>query len=233
MFSPKRRFKIRRLAPPGGSISISNAFPSGVVSVANADGYFNLASGTPFTVEWFQYETSFTAAPRAFSIGNFPTATFAFSEEGNTTTRTLYLWTNSGSRNLGTTAHSTIANTWNHFAIVGNGSTMQVYRNGTAFGSTQSYTSMTSTTTLAIGNQTSTTINEGFSGYITNFRWVTGTAVYSNTFSRPSQPLTAIPGTILLLSAFDASTATIDSSPNARSTTTAGTISWVSNTPFA
>jgi hypothetical protein len=43
-------------------------------------------------------------------------------------------------------------------------------------------------------------MNGQFEGNITQFRIVKGTAIYTADFTRPSLPLTPVPGTILILS---------------------------------
>jgi hypothetical protein len=240
MYSPKRRLRLFRhpawASTPTGSISFtSTTDPSGsALQFDNSTGYFDIASNTAFTVEWFQYAISnASSAPRAFAIGTYATQTFGFSMEGSDTGlgRIIYLW-RPNFTNLATLTPSNLVNTWNHFAIVGNGSNIQVYRNGSNLGSTYAYTSFVSTSNLAVGNETVMTKTASFNGYITNFRWVVGTAVYSNTFTPPTKPLTAISGTKLLLLASSSNAPTADSGPGARTATTFGTIGWVSNTPF-
>ena len=245
MYSPKRRFRLFRhpaWAPtvaPGGSISFSSGGTVGsALNFANSTGYFNISSGTPFTIEWFQYlTTGAPAAPRAFAIGSYANSSIAIgvSMEGSDPNRIFYFWKAGRSATNVTTFSSLtpLLNTWVHFALVGNGTNIQTYRNGAKIGSVIAYSAITSTLDLAIGNETGTNATASFNGYMTNFRWVNGTAVYSDTFTRPSAPLSAIPGTQLLLLASDSGTVTADSGPNARTATTTGTVAWVSNSPFS
>jgi hypothetical protein len=90
-------------------------------------------------------------------------------------------------------------NQWVHVAFVRNGNTGTLYINGTSDG-TVSLTGVTvndSTNTFSIGR-----LGEFnslfFPGYISNFRLVKGTAVYTANFTPPTSPLTAITNTSLL-----------------------------------
>ena len=97
-------------------------------------------------------------------------------------------------------------NTWYHIAVVRNGTTnFTVYLNGTSIG-TFNRTGLTSTQ-LKLGLKSLTGGNEYFNGYISNFRYVKGTAVYTSNFTVPTAPLTAITNTQLLLNTASPSTA--------------------------
>jgi hypothetical protein len=97
---------------------------------------------------------------------------------------------------------STLAiNTWYHIALVRNGlgtDCVKIYVNGVKNGS--------ATITSSIGNPLGIyTIgggsggNDRFNGFISNVRFVKGTALYTSNFTPPTSRLTAIPGTTLLL----------------------------------
>jgi hypothetical protein len=90
-------------------------------------------------------------------------------------------------------------NQWVHVALVRNGNTGTLYINGTADGTV----SLTGVTVNDSSNSFS--VGRGgdfnglyFTGYISNFRLVKGTAVYTSNFTPPTTPLTAISGTSLL-----------------------------------
>ena len=85
-------------------------------------------------------------------------------------------------------------NGWNHVAIVRNSGTTTMYINGTSAGSASNSTNHTNTS-FWIGK---TFDPYYFSGYITNFRMVYGSAVYTGNFTVPTDPLTAITNTVLL-----------------------------------
>jgi len=88
------------------------------------------------------------------------------------------------------------SNTWHHFALVRQGSTVTLYRDGVSVGTT------TKTTDFGVNNLPfqigrSTTLYA--KGYMADFRLVNGTAVYTSAFTPPTAPLTAITNTSLLL----------------------------------
>jgi hypothetical protein len=105
------------------------------------------------------------------------------------------------------------ANTWNHIAVVRNSNTIRCYLNGYSSTSISSGSNLNDTNNaFTIGNY-STNDGLAFQGYMTNFRVVVGTAVYTSNFTPPTQALTAISGTQLLLLNQSASTYLTDSSP--------------------
>ena len=84
-----------------------------------------------------------------------------------------------------------VANTWYHFAVSRSGSTWKIFINGVEEGTaTASFTIAEETANIVIGSS--------FTGYLSNWRAVKGTAVYTAAFTPPTSPLTAISGTSLL-----------------------------------
>ena len=84
-------------------------------------------------------------------------------------------------------------NQWTHIAVVKSGSTMTLYWNGVSKGSG------TSTGTFSFNNiGTYSAGSYSFGGYLSNVRFVNGTAVYTANFTPPTTPLTAITNTSLL-----------------------------------
>lgn len=92
------------------------------------------------------------------------------------------------------------AGQWNHFALVRNVTTLTLYINGAV---AQSVTNSTdfSTGTLTVGGESA---SNPLLGYISNFRIVKGTAVYTAPFVPPTAPVTAVTNTQLLLNATNA-----------------------------
>ena len=86
---------------------------------------------------------------------------------------------------------------WYHIAICRSSGTTTLYYNGTAIRTASDSVNYTSTY-LRIGTYYST--STGLQGYVSDFRIVIGTAVYTADFTPPTKPLTAIAGTELLLS---------------------------------
>jgi hypothetical protein len=93
---------------------------------------------------------------------------------------------------------SVTTNTWYHIAMVRNGSNWNFYRDGVQIGSTGSSSATVTATsdTLTIG--TAQNVANIIQGYISNYRLVVGTAVYTANFVPPTAPLTAVTNTVLL-----------------------------------
>ena len=129
-------------------------------------------------------------------------------------------------------------NRWVHLAAVGNGTTVKVYVNGVGL-----------TTTLASGTFPGSYLNtlslypwvvgllyggggarsDGVNGYVSNFRFVNGTAVYTADFTPSTTPLTAISGTAMLACQDNR---LVDRSINNASLTKAGVINVTAANPF-
>ncbi len=216
------------VASTGGSLLFSGAQTANL-SIAN-DIDFRNGSGD-FTIEWFQYATTVgNSFPRIFSIGNFPSQSIAVSQEGSDTSRTFYAWMSSFNA---IESGQNYTNTWIHFAVCRSGTSLRVFKNGTQIGTTltNSTTFNNTTDVLRIGNESTVSSGAAFRGYITNFRWTKGVALYTSNFPRPSAPLTASANTSLLLLATTSGTATTDSSGKNK-TVTNNNITWSSLTPF-
>ena len=101
---------------------------------------------------------------------------------------------------LYSTADSTTVedNKWYHVAMVRNGNDWALYLDGTAVDTeTSSITVNSCSSVFGVGKQG--VYNDGFwKGWISNFRLVMGTAVYTSNFTPPTSPLTAITNTKLL-----------------------------------
>ena len=95
-----------------------------------------------------------------------------------------------------------IKGSWNHIAIVrtyaSSNTTLVTYANGVA-----KKTTTFNDITAKINTSEILTIGDAFQGYITDFRLVKGTAVYTGNFTPPTAPLTAITNTKLLLNMAD------------------------------
>jgi hypothetical protein len=110
-------------------------------------------------------------------------------------------WINTGT----TTAGAITINTWNHFAAVRNGSVFTLYINGVSRLTYNSAASLYNGQLNGLGETYIGNFPPGSSfvgnmnGYITNFRLVVGTAVYTAGFTPSTSPLTNITNTKLLL----------------------------------
>jgi hypothetical protein len=213
----------------GGSLLFTASSTSGI-SIPN-DIDLRMGSGD-FTIEWFQYQlaTSGTTYQRVFSIGTYPSQSIAVSLEGEDISRVFYAWISGGNSIL---TGLNLTNTWIHFAICRSGSTLRVFRNGTQIGSNISNSTnfSNSSNVLRIGNESTTSALVAFNGYITNFHWVKGTALYTANFTRPTAPITPVANTMLLLRATTSGTAFTDSSVKGK-TATGTDVAWNALSPF-
>ena len=164
---------------------------------------------TDFTIETWIYPTTLTPGGGGTSNGiafiagygsnpSIPTGYF-FGISGN------YLYCSSyvagTQQSLTATTTPITINTWQHVAVTRSGSTYRIFLNGLSLPFTGSITQAFSTngSSLNIGGLVYTTYYDYFTGYISNFRIVKGTALYTTNFSTPTSVLTNIQGTSLLL----------------------------------
>jgi hypothetical protein len=132
-------------------------------------------------------------------------------------------------------------NVWQHIALVRSGGSLTAYLNGqpgastSASGLIRPYLnrgdlsgSLGFYTGTAVANWTAFTPTY-YAGYISNLRFVNGTAVYTSAFTPPTSPLTAVANTNLLLCQ---SSTIVDRSSNALIITRNGDASVVANGPF-
>ena len=189
-----------------------------------------------FTVEGWYYPTSVTGAHYLFTLGTETTGRYTWFLNGATLNSNLY-----GDTSVVYTSTLSI-NTWAHIAVVRIGTTVKVYINGTA-----SVTTTTQSGTL--GNDVMRVCADGsgatpFEGFLSNFRFVNGTGVYTGNFTTPTSPLTATQssstniaeissGTQLLLNTATSATYITDSSSNNFTITNNNATTWAAATPFS
>jgi hypothetical protein len=88
-------------------------------------------------------------------------------------------------------------NTWNHVAVCRSGTTIRVFLNGVVVRTTTGVSGalMTPTENLKCGSRNG---SEQFNGYISNWRLVIGTGLYTANFIPSTTPLTAVTNTKIL-----------------------------------
>jgi len=170
----------------GNSYSLISSTASFITTPGSTD--WALGTGD-FTVEWFSYQTTLSGFQRAYTVGNYAgngIRTAVSIESG-----AFYYWANGNFRYSSSSAST--ANTWIHWAVVRQNGVTKVYRNGTQLGSqiTDTNDITDNTTAFVLGNENTTSTAAAFVGYITNFRWVKGLAVYTGNFTVPTSALTA------------------------------------------
>lgn len=127
--------------------------------------------------------------------------------------------------NVGTASSWVPLNTWTHIAYSLSGTTLRAFKNGTLIG-TYSKTPTTGGT-LEIGGAHDA---QSIPGYVSNFRYVLGSALYITNFTPSTTPLTSVSGTSLLLCK---ASAIIDSSDNHVSVSISGSPQVSSQSPFS
>ena len=176
----------------------------------NGSSYLSLPNNTAldmgssdFTIEFWFNASSVSA-----------TRTIATRFNGNAFSQADIQWTIyqvSATLNLGVYYSSTsatisftngiVANTWNHCALVRSGNSIYGYLNGVRSATIPTVTVALTTGAWStyIGNYVEGGVNYYFVGYVSNFRIVKGTAVYTGaTYTLPTAPLTPITNTSLL-----------------------------------
>jgi len=126
----------------------------------------------------------------------------------------------------GTTTLST--GIWYHVAVVKSSGSTKMYLNGIQEGSTYSDSNTYVLNGPVIGKYSGSGATAYFGGYMTNFRIVKGTAVYTAAFSLPL-PLTVITNTSLLLLVNSDANKIVDSSLNNFTVTNNGGITYSSS----
>lgn len=233
---------------PGQPFAISNT-----MILSYGSGYFDgtgdylMVSNTApmdfgsgnFTVEWWGYPTA-AALNRAVvwvttKTGGLQSGSVDIRNDYITASSTTF-YIDGGGASYFATYSGNILDQWHHFALVRNGATVTFYVNGTSIGSGSAGTQgTTNLNEINIGGGSSLP-SSGYDqmlGYLSNFRVVKGTAVYTGNFTPPTSPLTVVANTQLLTLQYDGthnSKSFIDSSSfthliSRAGNTTAGTFS--------
>jgi hypothetical protein len=191
-------FSPQTVTPDSYSYRFSNA--SDYISTTNS----NLALGTnDWTVESWVYPR-FTANSGIFQISNVQYGLT------NSNLNTVALGFSSGNKAIVRVANATYtstgttitANAWTHLALVKSSNVSKLYINGTldstlgTSGSITDNVNYTGTTNIAVGGYGSTSALAN--AYISNFRVVSNSAVYTSNFTVNVGPISAISGTTLL-----------------------------------
>ena len=211
---------------PGGSIHFTGASLQYLTIPTDT----SLALGTNnFTIEFWAYETTRAAYPSLFlydnaASGTSPTSFFISS------TGTILMTDGGSSWSLVLTWSPVSLNAWHHYALVRNNNTFTLYIDGTSVATgTSTYSLPQPYGSMQIGSDQA---GPNIDGYITNYRIVNGTAVYTGNFTPSTARLTAITNTVLLLSAMDNSSLVADSSNGHLTVTNNNGVTWSSLTPL-
>jgi hypothetical protein len=150
---------------------------------------FNFGSGS-FTIEFWMYLSSKTGYQTLVSYGYSPQATTGWLvQTGNGDGKPVfYKITTSTATAVATDAGSTVnTGQWYHIAIVKNGSTTTIYRDGTSVGSGSDTNTYSVTGNFYIGGGSGTGFDNFYlNGYIDDLRITKGVARYTANFTPPT-----------------------------------------------
>jgi len=220
-----------------GDVSVQAISPFGSIREATPLSYSSYFDGTgdyltvpdnvvlqlgsgDFTVEFWINYNSITGYQSPFTKGYTAAGDILLQTGNGNGALIVYL---SGSAVITESTGANIGQ-WYHYALVRSGTTVTLYRDGVSRGTATSSVNFNTTNQLAIGatGKAPTGGSIGMysiNGYMSNFRLVKNTAVYTSAFTPATTPLTAISGTQLLTCQ---STTMIDNSTNAFTITAVG-----------
>jgi hypothetical protein len=179
---------------------------SGDYLTATANAAYTLGTNNHTIECWFYLDGTQQSSSTifAYASGSTNTATNSYYFTVGNTSGALLIGNGSGGWGVSISFTTPSKNTWHHLAIVRNGNVFTLYIDGVSTGTPATYSAnITSQSSFPfeIGGQvtgTGTLGSTAFKGYISNFRVVNGTAVYTGAFTPPTSPLTAVSGTVLL-----------------------------------
>jgi hypothetical protein len=224
----------------GSGTEQANGYYSGVFD--GTGDYLNIPKSSTlngpgdFTFEAWIYPNA-TASGTLCGFGaNTATGYCGLNWRITTTTMQAY-WSTNGTTETLVSGGAIQQNVWQHVAATRSGSTIRLFLNGRQVG-TGTVSGALYTGSVADGALNSYTIGSYFSGgvagvffkgFISNFRYVNGTALYTANFTVPTTPLTATVNTSLLTCN---SSVFSDSSTNDFAITPVGQAQPVQNNPF-
>ena len=179
---------------------MSDKYPGGLVTAAAPAGYSvffdgsgdylvssssasNVLGAGDFTIEFWMLPNNTSSAYRALvSSENYSATTGGWSLYQNGTAIEFWL-SPGGSVTLNATS-AVVANTWQHLALCRASGTLRLFVNGVQVQSVSNSTSLTGQQFWLGGNNSGSFF---FNGYMSNVRVVIGTALYTTTFTPPTQ----------------------------------------------
>ena len=200
--------------PQNGAPTTSDAFVSqlrqetgtlgfdGCVKLLRTGGYLDLGTGHSdlvpgsgdFTIECFLYPQEFGNFPVIVDSRTSSSDTLGFFLGFNTNGQ-LYLYTHSGERN----AIILTKGRWYHIALVRQSNVFKLYVDGVKVGTDYTQSQNYTNQIRYIGESSNgESQNWNIDAFISNFRFVKGTAVYTGNFTAPTESLTNVTNTKLL-----------------------------------
>lgn len=159
----------------------------------NIPAYDGGVAISDFTIEWWGRLSADDNHPRPWSVGSWPDAAHAVSiENGN-----LLYWINGTILTTIVVSVYNVIGNWRHFCIMRGGDTIYFFIDGAQIGTLVNTDAIpTNGYPLYLGSEGNDSINVGF---MSNFRWNTTTVYDKAGFISPTNPLTNLTGTQLLM----------------------------------
>jgi len=197
----------------------------------DANTAFDLST-SDFTVECWVYLNGSNNSRGFFAVGNSSRSGIGYQISASGILQFIY--GNGTTCTFVTGTNALQLNTWIHVATSRVGSNARVYINGTLEITVTSSNFGAGSYSCFVGigygiSSGNLTLGSPINGYMSNFRLVKGTALYTTTFTPPTAPLTAIANTSLLTCQ---SNRLIDNSPNSFTLTRNGDVSVQAFGPF-
>jgi len=182
------------------SENTGSVFFDGTGDYLNIPNNTQFEVGEDFTFETWIYRTSLGSLNTIYSYLTAGTTLYGLSFILTTTGIGIYGYNNGSSSYdaLLTISGVVTANEWHHVAVVRSSNTWYYYIDGVLQGSgTMTSFSYSGTPTFYIGYQNDNYANS-FAGYLSNYRILKGTALYTSNFTPPTTELEVTPETVLV-----------------------------------
>ena len=249
-YTPNTAAVARSTGPTPTTLASANNVSSVKFIDSSPGSYLEISQYTPFlfsagefTVETWIYPTSINGNEKGIASNWSGGGAWIWRIGTGNTLQFVYTYAASGIASQTYTGSTTIAsNAWSHVAIVRSGTILKFYINGVGDSTTYDMSSSGRTTMYFYNGATkplrigvNSDIGNSLDGYISNFRIIKGTALYTSNFTPSTTPLTissqgASPSQVSILTC--QSSTIIDTSPNSFAIATSGTPLVASDTPF-
>ena len=227
MFAARAAFMSGKSKPPSGS-----AYFDGTGDYLGVTGV-TATGANYFTFEFWWYPLSLSGYQSPYDRGYVASGALLLQTGNGDGKINVYA---SGGVAM-TSSTSVTLNAWNHIALSKtnvSGKSLVLHQNGVVVASTSTSYGFTNTGVIGIGGSAGNNIPYPINGYISNFRLYTtggsGDYLYSESFTPPTAPLTAITGTQLLTC--QSSTTITDASTNNYTITKYGNVAANALNPF-
>ena len=168
---------------------------------AESNEDFRLSNGS-FTIEFWAYVSDTSNSTFVALFENNPARrSYQFEVRSNQALRFEWWTDGSSGSNLTSSTGSFIRERWHHFAVVRNGTALNIYVDGTSVANTTTSDTFYENTIepLTIGGIfQSGALTQDINGFISNLRIIKGEAIYTANFTPPTSELTVTSNTVAL-----------------------------------